>query len=453
MKKLLLLIIVTIQFLSIEIPIAHAAINNTPDNFIKGTFSPDPVSEGDATATVSFSGLTQFYDPKTISVCVKANACIYAYGGLSAEANLERLSTSGESASAIDQASLYNYDSVAPGGGSLTVCALDNGNLKLNVPNDPNSRCAGQERFAPGKQYYVWLWFRQGTKMKIIGAAAIVPKHGTIGLNVVPLDNRVGFRPTLEDPPGSGNYIYPAMVAVVTKNGVRGPEYQNNYQVIIEGPGYKKEQCISFNGDGSQGVQFPSGAVTSSNRLLGGTYRIRVNEQVNESLPWDKCSGGFTYAEQTCTIAVTGGGCKGAIDDPNKSDVTTSEEIFKTEQTDNNKNPCFPMNNGAQDPIWYQDDLTRCTSVGTAIGRIAVQPIGFIASLFSFMLYIAGVGATLLIIYSGFRLLTSRGNKEIIQAARERLTAAIIGVIFIILSLVILQLIAVNILRIPGFAP
>ena len=45
----------------------------------------------------------------------------------------------------------------------------------------------------------------------------------------------------------------------------------------------------------------------------------------------------------------------------------------------------------------------------------------------------------------------SQGNPEQVKGAREQLTAAIIGLLFIIFSLVILQVIGFNILRIPGF--
>jgi hypothetical protein len=45
----------------------------------------------------------------------------------------------------------------------------------------------------------------------------------------------------------------------------------------------------------------------------------------------------------------------------------------------------------------------------------------------------------------------SQGNPEKIQAAREQLTAAIVGLLFIIFSLVIIQVLGYDILHIPGF--
>jgi hypothetical protein len=49
--------------------------------------------------------------------------------------------------------------------------------------------------------------------------------------------------------------------------------------------------------------------------------------------------------------------------------------------------------------------------------------------------------------------MVSQGNPEKIQAAREQLTAAIVGLMFVVFSLVILQVIGYDILRLPGFKP
>jgi len=69
------------------------------------------------------------------------------------------------------------------------------------------------------------------------------------------------------------------------------------------------------------------------------------------------------------------------------------------------------------------------------------------------VLAISGVVALIFIIVSGYRFMLSQGNPEAVQEARESLTSAIVGLLFIIFALVILQLITVNILHIPGFNP
>ena len=95
--------------------------------------------------------------------------------------------------------------------------------------------------------------------------------------------------------------------------------------------------------------------------------------------------------------------------------------------------------------------LGECLAVDTAVGQINTSPEGFIKSIFSLILGLSGGLALLLIIYSGFQLVTSRGIPEKLEGAREQLVSAIIGLVFIILSLAILQIIGVDILKIPGF--
>ena len=92
-----------------------------------------------------------------------------------------------------------------------------------------------------------------------------------------------------------------------------------------------------------------------------------------------------------------------------------------------------------------------CPSLETAIGSVSATPQGFITSIFSLVLAIAGFGAIILIIYSGYLFMTSGGDKEKIAGARETITSAIVGLLFIILSFIILEIIGFDILRIPGF--
>lgn len=94
-----------------------------------------------------------------------------------------------------------------------------------------------------------------------------------------------------------------------------------------------------------------------------------------------------------------------------------------------------------------------CKKIDTQFGNIPTDVANFVQWVLSFILGIAGGIVTLLIIVSGYRLMTSQGNPEKVQAAREQLTSAIVGLLFIIFSLFILQLITVDILKIPGFEP
>lgn len=105
-------------------------------------------------------------------------------------------------------------------------------------------------------------------------------------------------------------------------------------------------------------------------------------------------------------------------------------------------------------PICANSSNNGCLGVKTGLSPdpIGTDPASFAKSLFSIVLSIAGGIAVLLIIVSGYRLITSQGNPEKTQVAREQLTAAVIGLLFIIFSIFILQVIGHDILNIPGFS-
>jgi hypothetical protein len=93
----------------------------------------------------------------------------------------------------------------------------------------------------------------------------------------------------------------------------------------------------------------------------------------------------------------------------------------------------------------------KCTAVITAFGRVSTEPGQFITRLFAILLGGAGGIAVILIMRSGYRIMTARGNPEGIQQGREQFVAAIVGLMFLVFSFVLLQVIGIDILRIPNF--
>jgi hypothetical protein len=106
-------------------------------------------------------------------------------------------------------------------------------------------------------------------------------------------------------------------------------------------------------------------------------------------------------------------------------------------------------------PRAYADPCVRTENghcvVSTAIGEISTDPPEFIKKIFTVVLGLAGGIALIMIIIAGYKFMTSAGNPEALKGATEQLTSAIVGLLFIILSFVILQIIGVDILKIPGF--
>lgn len=93
-----------------------------------------------------------------------------------------------------------------------------------------------------------------------------------------------------------------------------------------------------------------------------------------------------------------------------------------------------------------------CIGVNTGLGVLVPTGItGAISVLFAVLLSIAGLASITIIILSGYRIMLSQGDPEKIKGAREALTSAIIGLLFMIFAVAILQIIGVQILQIPGF--
>lgn len=91
--------------------------------------------------------------------------------------------------------------------------------------------------------------------------------------------------------------------------------------------------------------------------------------------------------------------------------------------------------------------------VNTAIGCI---PTGSGNELITFILRIAtGLGggiALALILYGVFIVTTSAGMPDKLKAGSEIITSAIIGLLFVLLSIFLVNLIGINILGVPGLS-
>jgi len=101
--------------------------------------------------------------------------------------------------------------------------------------------------------------------------------------------------------------------------------------------------------------------------------------------------------------------------------------------------------------IKFDPTCNEGTGINTALGCIPVGEFSdFVAWLLRRLIGIAGGIAFLLVIFGGFKILTSAGNPKGIQAGNEMITSALIGLLFIIFSVFLLELIGVKILSIPG---
>lgn len=115
---------------------------------------------------------------------------------------------------------------------------------------------------------------------------------------------------------------------------------------------------------------------------------------------------------------------------------------------------CAPNNQtapAAPPPPCTLDSKGNCTSVTTALGPINIDVASVVGTIFSILLSLSGGIALLLIAFNGYVIMTSGGDAEKLKGAREAITAAIIGLVFMIFSVIILKIIGVDVLRIPDF--
>ncbi len=91
----------------------------------------------------------------------------------------------------------------------------------------------------------------------------------------------------------------------------------------------------------------------------------------------------------------------------------------------------------------------NCTP--TDLGCIPNDPVGFVAKFYGIGLGLIGGVAVLFIIYGGYIILSSQGNPQSLNRGKSYIMYAIIGLLLAIFGFVFIQVIAVNVLKIPGF--
>lgn len=103
-------------------------------------------------------------------------------------------------------------------------------------------------------------------------------------------------------------------------------------------------------------------------------------------------------------------------------------------------------------PVLAQCTIVSCVAgTCTALGCIPHDSTLFATWVLGRALGLGGGIAFLLMISGAVQILTSAGNPEGIKNGTQTILSAVQGLLFIILSLFLLNLIGVQILQIPGF--
>lgn len=290
-----------------------------------------------------------------------------------------------------------------------------------------------------------------------------------------------------------------------------GGNTNNNYSLKLFGNDvpYIATYCTTVGNEKLDYASAKNEDPVSFTNLHQGKYTLTVEEQINEKTGKKKLIGGaagiaglaaagvaFTLGAGPLIIAagpvigtssipvILGKGCdagrlywkipvqvkeikdsSGKSQNPKRADI-----IFHMKDAEVDPTNLDPLIHGQNFPIGKlapcdegkdingevassRDKIILCTSIPTGLGfSISTDPVIFIKQIFSYILSLAGIIAVILLIISGYRLMSSAGDKQKIAGARETITSAIIGLLFIIFSLVLLQVIGVDLLKIPGLS-
>lgn len=88
--------------------------------------------------------------------------------------------------------------------------------------------------------------------------------------------------------------------------------------------------------------------------------------------------------------------------------------------------------------------------INTGLGCISTNPSEFVSQIVQLAIGIGGALGLLLILYGFFIVTTSAGIPDKIKAGQEVITSAIIGLVFLTLSVVMMRFLGITIFNLPG---
>lgn len=101
----------------------------------------------------------------------------------------------------------------------------------------------------------------------------------------------------------------------------------------------------------------------------------------------------------------------------------------------------------------FMENGVKIYGVNTAVGCIPTESgQGIVTFILRIATGLGGGIALTLILYGVFIVTTSAGMPDKLKAGSEIITSAIIGLLFVLLSIFIVNLIGINILGIPGLS-
>ncbi|TSC87664.1 MAG: Uncharacterized protein G01um10145_967 [Microgenomates group bacterium Gr01-1014_5] len=235
---------------------------------------------------------------------------------------------------------------------------------------------------------------------------------------------------------------------------VSAPQGSSDWQIKITGVVVKETGT-------NTSQSFNPNKILSTASLIGGPrITVPIEDFIQQTTKTKTSETSFSI-QTTKTISYSEGNPNdpgGKLTQKETSCSTVSQQSMKV-QAQQQQQPAPQPNPGnpvpapgagrGRGPIYC--DPPANTQINTAIGCIPVNDTNAFAGWFlGWAIGVSGGLALLLIVFSGFQIMTASGDPQKLQSGRELLTSAISGLILIIFSIFLLRLIGVQILNIPG---
>lgn len=347
---------------------------------------------------------------------------------------------------------------------TITICKYPD-NFRIHIVKTSGGTTGLQQSIAS-----VFLNIATDTK------CSIKPESGDAFVNTTCAKNGTGTTFSMEidtnnvqaDPNATQDFQYKVYLAAATGGELKSSSFTiqapkqsqatfmiNSFTPDPANPGDKVK--IQLSGTKAETYQFGiSGQSLSSTPCTGGACILELQLPAIITNPTVTILVRDSSGDKTKTLSLVLPTVQ--VINPGQTGVTsTPANTPKPTRPPKPPPPCTKWVDGSGNPVASPGpqptgDL-RCAEVATSLGiNIGTEPMSFIRSLFSLLLSISGGIALILIIIAGYQLMTSQGDPEAIKGAKETITSAIIGLLFIIFALALLQFITIDILRIPGFS-
>ena len=93
----------------------------------------------------------------------------------------------------------------------------------------------------------------------------------------------------------------------------------------------------------------------------------------------------------------------------------------------------------------------KVNEISSDLGCIPQDPVPFASRIYTIGLGFIGIVALLFIMYGGFLVLTSKGDPLQLQKGKSYVVSSIIGIVLAVSGFVLYQILAVDVIKIPGF--